>query len=75
MLFGALFAKKTAVVSSENFRRVNETSWALDLASGGMPYWECKDACFFLSSTQRAWENERARTRGARARNGAESGD
>lgn len=54
MLFGALFAKKSAVVSSESFRRVNETSWALDLASGGMAYWDCKDACFFLSSTQRA---------------------
>jgi len=56
MAFGVVLAKKSAVVLSESFRRVDERSWALDLSGGATAatHIECRDACFFLTSTGRA---------------------
>jgi hypothetical protein len=56
MVFGVVFAKKSVVVSSESFTRVDATSWTLNLGAnlGGEGYMGCKDACLFMPSTGRA---------------------
>ena len=55
MVFGVVFAKKSVVVSSESFTRVDATSWTLDLGAnlGGEGYIGCKDVCLFMPSTGR----------------------
>lgn len=55
MVFGVVFAKKSVVVSSDSFTRVDATSWTLDLGAnlGSEGYIGCKDVCLFMPSTGR----------------------
>ena len=49
MLFGAVFVRKSFVISSDSFARADATQWTLDLApllQGA--YHEVRDVCLFI---------------------------